>query len=66
MYRWFSPLLKLDVHPKFVQYIKLAVQEVGLGREWVRPPRLTLTGSEREQILQVIREGIEDRPQLPA
>jgi 4-hydroxy-tetrahydrodipicolinate synthase len=35
-YRWFTPLLHLDTHPKFVQYIKLAVQECGLGREWVR------------------------------
>src|SRR6266705_1745912 len=24
IYRWFTPLLHLDVHPKFVQYIKLA------------------------------------------
>ena len=32
IYRWFSPLLHLDVHPKFVQYIKLCVQECGLGR----------------------------------
>src|SRR5262245_63901945 len=34
-YRWFTPLLHLDTHPKFVQYIKLAVQECGLGAEWV-------------------------------
>src|SRR5678809_814966 len=27
IYRWFTPLLHLDVHTKFVQYIKLAVQE---------------------------------------
>ena len=40
VYRWFTPLLHLDGHTKFVQYIKLAVQENGLGREWVRPPRL--------------------------
>jgi len=64
MYRWFYPLLKLDTHIKFVQYIKLAVQEVGLGREWVREPRLPLAGAEREQILKVIRHGIENRPTL--
>ena len=29
MYRWFTPLLHLDTHVKFVQYIKLAVQEAG-------------------------------------
>jgi dihydrodipicolinate synthase/N-acetylneuraminate lyase len=65
IYRWFSPLLHLDVHTKFVQYIKLAVQEAGLGSEWVRPPRLPLTGDERKQILQVIRDGIANRPQIP-
>jgi 4-hydroxy-tetrahydrodipicolinate synthase len=64
LYRWFSPLLKLDVHPKFVQYIKLALQETGLGAEWVRAPRLPLTGSEREQILKVIRDHIRERPKV--
>jgi dihydrodipicolinate synthase/N-acetylneuraminate lyase len=65
MYRWFTPLLHLDVHPKFVQYIKLAVQECGLGAEWVRPPRLPLTGEERKRILKITHEGIEKRPALP-
>lgn len=64
MYRWFAPLLHLDVGPKFVQCIKLAVQECGLGREWVRAPRLPLTGSEREQVLKVIHDGISARPAL--
>lgn len=62
LYRWFTPLLHLDVHPKFVQYIKLAVQECGLGREWVRAPRLPLTGPERKQVLGIIHEGIATRP----
>lgn len=65
MYRWFYPLLKLDTHIKFVQYIKLACQEVGLGSEWVREPRLPLTGDERERVLGIIRRGIETRPKLP-
>ena len=65
MYRWFTPLLHLDTHTKFVQYIKLAVQETGLGSEWVRAPRLPLTGSEREQILKVIHDGIAGRPKVP-
>lgn len=64
MYRWFYPLLKLDTHIKFVQYIKLAVQEAGLGEEWVREPRLTLTGTERENVLAIIRRGLENRPAL--
>jgi dihydrodipicolinate synthase/N-acetylneuraminate lyase len=64
--RWFYPLLKLDTHVKFVQYIKLAVQEVGLGREWVREPRMTLVGPERESVLSVVRRGIENRPPIPS
>ena len=65
-YRWFSPLLHLDVNPKFVQYIKLCVQETGLGKEYVRAPRLTLEGAEREAILKIIHEGIAKRPVIPA
>jgi 4-hydroxy-tetrahydrodipicolinate synthase len=61
-YRWFTPLLHLDTHPKFVQYIKLAVQECGLGREWVRAPRLTLEGQERKRILKIIHTGMDTRP----
>jgi dihydrodipicolinate synthase/N-acetylneuraminate lyase len=64
LYRWFYPLLKLDTHLKFVQYIKLAVQETGLGQEWVRGPRLVLIGEEREQVLAIIRRGIDNRPKL--
>ena len=66
LYAWFYPLLKLDSHIKFVQYIKLAVQEAGLGREWVRGPRLPISGSERENVLATIRTAFADRPRLPA
>ncbi|HVV72356.1 MAG TPA: dihydrodipicolinate synthase family protein, partial [Verrucomicrobiae bacterium] len=65
LYRWFTPLLHLDTHTKFVQYIKLAVQECGLGAEWVRAPRRTLTGAERRQILKVIHQGLSRRPRIP-
>ena len=64
IYRWFLPLLELDLHPKLVQYIKLAEQETGIGSETVRAPRLTLAGEERERILKLIREGIKTRPKL--
>jgi 1-pyrroline-4-hydroxy-2-carboxylate deaminase len=65
IHRWFLPLLELDIHPKLVQYIKLAESETGLGSEHVRAPRLTLVGEERNRILQVIRDGIKNRPTLP-
>jgi 4-hydroxy-tetrahydrodipicolinate synthase len=62
--RWFLPLLELDLHPKLVQYIKLAEQETGIGSETVRAPRLTLVGEERDRILKLIRDGIKTRPTL--
>jgi len=65
IYRWFYPLLKLDSHNKFVQFIKLAVQEAGLGREWVRSPRMPLSGPEREAVLAIIRSALANRPELP-
>ena len=65
IFRWFLPLLELDIHPKLVQYIKLAESVVGLGTEQVRPPRLPLDGEERELILSIIKKGIANRPELP-
>jgi len=64
IYRWFMPLLELDIHPKLVQYIKLAESRVGIGSEYVRAPRLTLIGEERERVLEIIDEGIRTRPQI--
>jgi 4-hydroxy-tetrahydrodipicolinate synthase len=61
LYRWFLPLLRLDTVPKFVQLIKLVQQEVGLGHERVRPPRLEITGAERETTLALIREALAHR-----
>lgn len=65
IYRWFMPLLELDIHPKLVQYIKLAAAEAGIGSEYVRAPRLTLTGEERDRVLGIIKNGISKRPTLP-
>ena len=62
LYRWTQPLMKLDTHLHFVQYIKLLCQETGLGKEWVREPRLTISGREREQVLKVIRDALASRP----
>lgn len=64
IYRWFMPLLELDIHPKLVQYIKLAATQTGIGSEWVRAPRLRLEGREREEILAIINSGIATRPDL--
>jgi len=64
LYRWFLPLLRMDVLPKFVQYIKLVQAEVGKGTERVRGPRLPLAGTEREAALETIRACLRDRPKL--
>jgi len=65
IYRWFMPLLELDIHPKLVQYIKLAATATGIGSEHVRAPRLTLEGAEREQVLRIIQKGVATRPMIP-
>jgi 1-pyrroline-4-hydroxy-2-carboxylate deaminase len=65
IYRWFMPLLELDIHPKLVQYIKLCEAETGLGSEYVRAPRLILAGEERERILHIIHTSLSNRPILP-
>ncbi|HXO76517.1 MAG TPA: dihydrodipicolinate synthase family protein [Puia sp.] len=65
IYRWFLPVLELDIHSKLVQYIKLAEVQTGIGSEYVRAPRLPLEGKERERILKVIGESVAARPALP-
>lgn len=64
IYRWFMPLLELDIHPKLVQYIKLAAAQTGIGSEYVREPRMVLMGDERTRILSIINKAIETRPEL--
>ena len=61
LYRWFLPLLKLDTVPKFVQYIKLTQQVVGMGHERTRPPRLTIEGEERKEVLATIKGALRTR-----
>lgn len=65
IYRWFLPLLELDINAKLVQNIKLAEVATGIGTENVRAPRLTLIGDERKRVLQIIEEGLKNRPTLP-
>jgi 4-hydroxy-tetrahydrodipicolinate synthase len=65
IYRWFLPLLELDINTKLVQNIKLAEVATGIGTENVREPRLPLIGEERAQVLNIITKGIQSRPALP-
>ncbi len=64
LYRWFMPLLHLDVDNKLVQMIKLANQITGEGAEWVRRPRLTLEGDERKRVTAIVEAAIASRPNL--
>jgi len=64
LYKWFMPLLHLDVDVKLVQMIKLANQMTGEGSETVRAPRLTLEGEERAHVEAVVNHALETRPNL--
>ncbi|MGB3143277.1 MAG: dihydrodipicolinate synthase family protein [Maribacter sp.] len=66
IYRWFLPLLELDISPQLVQNIKMAEVATGIGTENVRAPRLTLIGAERNRVSKIIKEGMASRPVLPA
>ena len=65
IYRWFLPLLELDINSKLVQNIKLAEVATGIGTENIRAPRLPLVGAERALVLKIIEDGLKNRPQLP-
>jgi|TARA_B100000131_G_scaffold19538_1_gene19233 dihydrodipicolinate synthase/N-acetylneuraminate lyase len=65
IYRWFMPLLELDIHPKLVQNIKLAEVATGIGTENVRPPRLPLIAEERQHVQKIINDALESRPSMP-
>ena len=65
IYRWFMPLLELDIHPKLVQNIKLAEVATEIGTENVRPPRLPLIAEERQHVQKIINDALEARPSMP-
>lgn len=65
IYRWFLPLLELDINTKLVQNIKLAEVATKIGTENVREPRLPLHGEERKKVLGIIDAALRTRPLLP-
>ena len=64
LYRWFMPLLHLDVDVKLVQYIKLANQMTSEGSEWVRRPRMELIGDERKKVEAIVQKALDTRPNI--
>ena len=66
IYRWFRPLLDLDVSSYLVQNIKLVEAVAINSNDRVRPPRLAHIGEKRAEIEALVRRSIETRPAVPA
>jgi 1-pyrroline-4-hydroxy-2-carboxylate deaminase len=65
IYRWFRPLLDLDVSTYLVQNIKLAeVHAIG-SNDRVRMPRMPLSGERRKAAEKIIKDALAVRPELP-
>lgn len=65
IYRWFRPMLDLDVSTYLVQNIKLAEALEINTNERVRMPRMPLSGDNRKRAEAIIRHAIATRPALP-
>jgi dihydrodipicolinate synthase/N-acetylneuraminate lyase len=64
IYRWFRPLLDLDVSTYLVQNIKLAeVLAIGTN-DRVRMPRQPLSGERRAAVEKIVRDALASRPEL--
>ncbi|PSJ57182.1 dihydrodipicolinate synthase family protein [Kumtagia ephedrae] len=65
IYRWFRPLLDLDVSTYLVQNIKLAeVFAIGTN-DRVRMPRQPLSGERRAAVEKIVKDALAIRPELP-
>lgn len=64
IYRWFLPLLHMDIGPKFVQNIKLVEHIVRGTSPVTRAPRLPLVGAEDAHVRAVTAAGLQTRPDL--
>jgi len=64
IYRWFQPLLDLDVSARLVQNIKL-VEAIAIDtNDRCRAPRMALMGAERARIEKIVRTAMAKRPKL--
>lgn len=66
IYRWFRPLLDLDVSSYLVQNIKLVELHAIQSNDRVRAPRLPLAGQERQRVEALIRDALATRPSVPS
>ncbi|WP_353644303.1 dihydrodipicolinate synthase family protein [Mesorhizobium sp. WSM2239] len=65
IYRWFRPLLDLDVSTYLVQNIKLAEVHAIATNDRVRMPRLPLSGERRATVEKIVKDALAVRPALP-
>jgi len=64
IYRWFMPLLHLDVSHRFVQNIKVVEGIVRGTSTVVRAPRLELEGEELERVEEIVAAALATQPDL--
>lgn len=64
IYRWFLPLLHLDIGPKFVQQIKLCEAIVRGTNPTTRAPRRPLAGVEEAKVRGIVEKALASRPNL--
>ncbi|MEI9408502.1 dihydrodipicolinate synthase family protein [Mesorhizobium salmacidum] len=65
IYRWFRPLLDLDVSTYLVQNIKLAEVFAINTNDRVRMPRMPLSGERRKTVEKIVKDALAVRPTLP-
>lgn len=65
IYRWFRPLLDLDVSRYLVQNIKLVEKLVLNSNDRVRAPRMPLIGDQKALVEAVVEKALANRPILP-
>lgn len=65
IYRWFRPLLDLDVSARLVQNIKLVEALVIGSNDRCRAPRQALQGAERARLSAIVKAAEAVRPELP-
>jgi 4-hydroxy-tetrahydrodipicolinate synthase len=65
IYRWFQPLLDLDVSARLVQNIKLVEALASGSNDRCRAPRLPLVGEERAKVVAIVEKALANRPRLP-
>lgn len=64
IYRWFLPLLAMDIGPRFVQNIKLVEHIVRGTSPVTRAPRLPLSAEAEAEVRAITEAGLRSRPDL--